>query len=467
MDQLEPVLNVPDVTTPTVGNRCRPPRAAPGVIAAPFVALAIAISASACDSTPPSEMDERDPREERFVYVEPNCSPEAPAEPGLGAIRSWSGPEELGIAPRGSFPSVQVNGDRILVAFTGVADEHPQAHFDIHVMEATASGWSEPEIIVPVEPPARALLHPGLMVNPAGTAHLVWGINPDPAGRSPFPPRELWYTANDGDAWDEPSLLWDNAPTWLSPPSGMAEGAAGEVHVVASLSAVPGSSPRLHHIHASPSGDARVSLINEDWRGSEATLLRTQVDRLLAAFSSPLPREIDEPRDRGSILVIWSDDEGANWELPHLVREVGDFPADDPRLAQTGEGTVHLVWGRTSTSPANLIPQIYEHSVSDDGSCWSEPVQITPAAAGGVAHPVLLSDGAGGLHLFYLYMDGSPAPPFRLKYVYWDGSSWSDPEPIVELEDQAARFSVDLDDEGRAHLLFSWQGDFHYTVGSR
>jgi hypothetical protein len=96
---------------------------------------------------------------------------------------------------------------------------------------------------------------------------------------------------------------------------------------------------------------------------------------------------------------------------------------------------------------------------------WSEPVVLFEAEWG-IHSPVVVSDRAGGLHLFWRYVEASnPTQTTELNYyTYYDGTTWSTPVDIFAADYLAAP-SAATDGSGFVHLI--WQGSSEQLQYSR
>jgi hypothetical protein len=231
-------------------------------------------------------------------------------------------------------------------------------------------------------------------------------------------------------------------------------------------------------IYTSHTGADRA-LYTEDWLAPRPLPVQregaTSVDFLVddggtiyVAFAVP----INEGR---GIYLLRSDNLGESWSEPVLIFDAIASQwamVDQPRLALTQQGHLHLLWTRYSLPPHSRAQTLLYARSLDGGLNWSEPQvvvqapllwsQITTMAgkrilrhwqeaagdrvmlwqettanngatwsytstAANAAVPgalALVEDAAGRLHL--VFRDGS-----RLHYRFWNGERWAQAESLV------------------------------------
>ena len=92
---------------------------------------------------------------------------------------------------------------------------------------------------------------------------------------------------------------------------------------------------------------------------------------------------------------------------------------------------------------------------------WTEPVNLSNTPDLTSIDPFLLSDPAGGVHLFWAekVILGGAQNPDTIMYTYWDGENWSKPmdiffSPISDGNQVVAFPQAVIDDNGRIHLFW-------------
>jgi hypothetical protein len=125
--------------------------------------------------------------------------------------------------------------------------------------------------------------------------------------------------------------------------------------------------------------------------------------------------------ERG-IYYTSSDDRGATWSEATQVFDAaraGWVAADSPRLAVDVWGMLHVVWTRAALSADMPSVGVYYAFSSDGGRSWSDPLL---AAEGVWISPDVLTDGFGGVHLFW-----SGASDVRSWWHQWSAASSASP----------------------------------------
>jgi hypothetical protein len=201
---------------------------------------------------------------------------------------------------------------------------------------------------------------------------------------------------------------------------------------------------------------------------TSADVIVDGTDNIYVAFAVP----INEGR---GIYLMRSNDRGETWSEPAIVFDaVANEWAmvDEPQLAVTADGTLHLLWTRYAPPPV-AQPQSLAYARSEDGGeSWSQPQIVTEtrpmwsritstgessvhrhwqepgddrvivrqqtsvdnglrwsvasqAGDAGASGPLdLIADSSGKLHLVY-----SEGP--HLDYWLWDGQSWTRVESLA------------------------------------
>lgn len=272
-----------------------------------------------------------------------------------------------------------------------------------------AGFWSQP-LAVLASPEGKAE-QPAVAVNPAGRLLVVWsgGTN-----------GEIYFSqANSGQAvvasaWTQPQLLPSPQPVGSSP--GIVVDREGVIYVV----------------YAIPLNEERGIYLTRSFDGGENWTAPVRVfDAMAAGWAM-----VDKPRlaltGNGSLHLLWtryslptgtgpqalyyarSQDQGDTWAI---AEEVVDNPAVWSQVAGAGEQTVHRVWQELSSGRTTLW---HEQSL-DNGISWQRtaPVSIFGDTVG---TPSLTWDKAGRLHL--LQVIGRGLNSFIIQHWLWDGERW-------------------------------------------
>ncbi len=137
-------------------------------------------------------------------------------------------------------------------------------------------------------------------------------------------------------------------------------------------------------------------------------------DRLHVVYAVP----VNEGR---GVYYTASDDGGLTWSEALQVFDAagaGWAAVDYPRLAVDPLGVLHAIWIRTSLSADTASLGVYYAFSADGGEGWSEPLMV---AEGDYVWPSVVTDGMGGVHLFWNQATGARS--------WWH--QWSPADPVV------------------------------------
>jgi hypothetical protein len=305
------------------------------------------------------------------------------------------------------------------------------------------SPWSTPVALISSP---RALHSPLLLAEPSGRLHALWSRQEDAA---------LYYAISDGTRWTQASAV-------LNSPGGAPENLSAVL--------VPGkanSPPVLFVVWSDPAAQgtyysyapASQALNPGDWAapqelpansGAASPQVLVQADgRLLVAYAVPYNE------GRGLYLI---ESQGApqpggrvEWSKPRLVFDAAAAGWDslsEPRLAESADGALNLLWTRRSLPPTYRPMGLYAARALDPQANWSTPEEVD---AGQALWSQVLTAADGTLHRAWQKQIGEQAVFFH--QVSQDGgASWSQAERITGLK-EAAPAGLALDTEGRPNLL--------------
>jgi hypothetical protein len=219
--------------------------------------------------------------------------------------------------------------------------------------------------------PAR-LLDPLIISDPDNRLHVLWSqadsLSPGSPGTG------IFYTRQEGVQWLQPSEI-------LTSPQGKAEQPAAVVDSNGKLNLVwsGGESGEIYFSQAnagqamSPSSWSGPALLPSPRQaGSSPGIWVDPDNNLFVVYAIPL-------NENRGIYLTRSTDGGASWSDPIRVFDgvaAGWEMVDRPRLAITGNGSLHLVWTQytlpAGTGPLSLV---FARS-SDGGVTWSAPETV-------------------------------------------------------------------------------------------
>ena len=147
----------------------------------------------------------------------------------------------------------------------------------------------------------------------------------------------------------------------------------------------------------------------------------------------------------------------SNWSTPARLEIDHDGEVGSISVARDTAGTIHIAY----SVPLNEKRGIYLIQSDDQGSIWSEPIQVFDGAAAGfdlVSTPSLLVAPNGSFHIIWkeqsIQGEGNPQP-LSLYYVQSEDGGHTFSEPRLLVEEPVAWRELVADDKGNLHLL--WQ----------
>jgi hypothetical protein len=195
--------------------------------------------------------------------------------------------------------------------------------------------------------------------------------------------------------------------------------------------------------------------------------------KIYVAYAIPLNE------DRG-IYFTQSNDNGSSWSQPVQIFNgvtAGSQMVDQPKLAITSDGVIHILWNQTSVIGENNSPRLYYSRSLDGGMTWADPTVVVDGATdwdqilgfgnqvqriwqasendqtilwlqtstdGGLnwSQPASFSNFGGNLSIPDLtgsniqepnlfFVSNNPSGDQVLKQLIWDGKGWSAQEDFT------------------------------------
>jgi hypothetical protein len=335
---------------------------------------------------------------------------------------------------------------------------------DVNAWYPVESGWGALE---DVESEELKLLSPKIITDDQNRAHLFWSkaesMAPDSLGKS------IYYAVRQEGQWSPSAEI-------LLSSSGKAEQIDAGIDSNNQISIVwsGGQGGEIFFSQA----DFSQAFIPGSWSdaiilpsplpvGSSPDILINGNDVIYVSYAIPL-------NEQRGIYLTKSEDKGLTWmdSAPVFDAQEAEWGmVDNPKLAKTGNGDLHIVWTRYSLPTGEGPLGLYYARSSDAGLTWSEPglvvegpvvwsdivglgsntvqrvwqqrgssgstlwheqstdggqtwERIAPVSVFGeiVANPSLLPDGSGRLHLLLIVRNGVTS--YLLQHWVYDGQSW-------------------------------------------
>jgi BNR repeat-like domain len=188
------------------------------------------------------------------------------------------------------------------------------------------------------------------------------------------PPQVIYYSQLQGEKWQQPMTISDPSTgnvgqlsvttddtgdlllVWTEADTGdiMFTWANAGVANIASEWSKPVALPSLRSENISP------------------FILAGGSGRIFVAYAIPLNE------DRG-IYLTQSNDNGASWSQPVQIFNgvtAGSQVVDQPKLAITSDGVIHVLWNQSSVIGDNNSPRLFYSRSLDGGKTWADPVVV-------------------------------------------------------------------------------------------
>lgn len=204
-----------------------------------------------------------------------------------------------------------------------------------------------------------------------GLLHVVYGVKSDMRKREwDTYPDTLWHRAFDGVRWTEPERLpaWKSGPgIWeqISPSQVVADGQAIDVAVP-----VLGSdNVTIELLHRTPSTGWTVTpIVTGGYTANYVRMLRLG-KQIILSYAAP---DLSQKRDRSSVFVLTSIDEGRNFTKPVRVHLAGVGTTYDHALMSSDDGRLFLAWRQENGERPIPSYSIGVAVSTDSGRTWLE-----------------------------------------------------------------------------------------------
>lgn len=370
-------------------------------------------------------------------------------QPGLGG---FTDPQTLAPVTLGCIQTRLLDANQLLVVGCDTG-EGGDIWATSRTLGDTASWFPDPSSWSPQKTIASSSLEIDTPVLVAGSGegmHALW-IQAEilPENSTALPKESIYYSGWNGTRWSTPvSIL-----------------RSGDEQIYR-FAAKFDPSGRLFVVWSdNQAGDIYFSWANEL---QAANPLEWNTPTTLPGLTSPISTQDIGVSSSGSIYVVYSiplnenrgiyfastDNSGQTWAPPVRIFNAvaaGWQMVDNPRIAVSGVGEVHVLWSRL-TLPGSFGSQgLYYSRSADGGVTWSKEVEVTNA-------PVEWSQiiDVGGAELQRLWQEkGEGQNNIRYQVSTSGGSSWGAFEALPRFSQNQAQGLVSLaqDSAGLPHLL--------------
>lgn len=201
--------------------------------------------------------------------------------------------------------------------------------------------------------------------------------------------------------------------------------------------------------------DAASAWLPADWSTPQTLSWGAQVSSLflLPGQTGDLDAVYAVPLNEGrGIYLIRQNREGGDWREPVLILDAavaGWDMVDNPVMARTEDGALHLVATAYMLQPSAVPIGLYYARSQDDGQTWSAP---EPLVTGRVLTSQLASTGQSNLLVAWQEERGA-SPELLFRHSTNGGSSWEAPGRLLASDMAYGASAIIVDVAGQAHWL--------------
>jgi hypothetical protein len=314
--------------------------------------------------------------------------------------------------------------------------------FDLDASYPVESGWSTLENIESFKVKIES---PKIKNDKLDRTHLVWSqaesIAPESLGKS------IYYTVRQDGGWSPPSEI-------LSSPFGKAEqidlavGSDSNLFVVWSggfAGELFFSQADANQAFAASSWSEPIALPSPLPVGSAPNIMIDQNQVIYVTYAIPL-------NEQRGIFLTKSNDSGQTWSDPIQVfdaQSAGWDMVDNPYLALTKNGQLHLIWTRYSLPSGEGPLELYYSKSDDKGLSWTTPEMVV---AGPVVWSQIHAPENGTVQRLW-QQDSSSGSTLSHEQSIDSGTTWERIAPVSIFGETVGVPSVSSDEFGRLHLI--------------
>jgi hypothetical protein len=294
---------------------------------------------------------------------------------------------------------------------------------------------------------SSSLLNPVIISDKEGTIHAVWG-------KQDLPSQDIFYAFKKEGTWSKPVSIFHSDST-MNGGFGMNIKLKCDnnntLYIIWALNDLYGYRLRFGIIKNS-------EIINATFMDLAFNYFDFLVDENniihLAGIGPKWRSNTDilnkKNNEMNSVFYSRSTDSGTTWSKEILVNLSGNYPAYGIRILKDGNSLIHIIWGKDRK--AQGAPDCLYHSLSTDGTVWSEPKIIGGNSGGYILYdPIVEMDSKNHMHLFWTWTKVFIDLPFQLNYSFYDGSNWTEP---ISIKENGSNPQICIDTRDILHMIY-------------
>lgn len=363
--------------------------------------------------------------------------PMLPAGAARAQSGGWRQPIQLSETGRFSwFPDITADASgRVHVVWSSGERRYDNVMYSTSPDAAGSSdSWSRAVDVVAIQQGnlgESAATRPGIVVDKQGNLQLSYTDYGEIFHSKAFQDR-----ATNPQVWTDPKTVNTETSTYFSR---MAVDSRGVLHLVYTQNVLTEDCRICFHLYhrASPDGGATWSAATDlslSQNGSaKPQIIVDRNDNIHVVWESgPGGGTLGGVHEPTKALYSASYDGGISWTAPYeFTTGAQGAQGKNPTIAEDGEGGLVVVWRGAPEQSA------YSQVSRDGGRSWSAAQRIAnvfttaPVYAGGLDIYSTATDSAGVVHLVMVGRLDQDQEALSVLHLAWNGSSWSEPEPIV------------------------------------